>query len=44
MGMWSGIILMYMMVVRPLQEKYETLKEEMHQQIKTGFYTDKDLD
>ena len=39
-GMWLGIILMYLMVVRPLQSKYDILKEEYHEQIKIGFYNE----
>ena len=39
-GMWLGIILMYLMVVRPLQNRYDILKEEYHEQIKIGFYNE----
>jgi len=41
-GLWIGIILMYLMVVRPLDRKYESLREEFHQQIKIGFYKEEE--
>lgn len=37
-GIWVGLIGAYFLVIRPMQEKYDNLKEEMHQQIKIGFY------
>ena len=42
-GMWLGVILMYLMVVRPLQNRYDILKEEYHEQIKIGFYNEEIL-
>jgi hypothetical protein len=41
-GLWVGIIVMYFMVVKPLDMKYESLKEEFHQQIKIGFYKEEE--
>jgi len=37
-GMWLGIIMMYLMVIKPLNQKNEDLKEVIHQQPKIGFY------
>jgi hypothetical protein len=37
-GMWLGIIMMYLMVIKPLNQKNEDLKEIIHQQPKIGFY------
>jgi type II secretory pathway component PulM len=39
-GLWVGIIVTYLMFVKPLDIKYESLKEEFHQQIKIGFYNE----
>lgn len=39
-GMWLGVIVMYLMVVKPLQHKYDLLKEKYHEQIKIGFYNE----
>jgi preprotein translocase subunit YajC len=38
----ANLIIMYFMMVRPLQRENKALKEEMHQQIKIGFYKEKE--
>mgnify|MGYP000093989196 FL=1 len=38
----ANLIIMYFMIVRPLQRENRSLKEEMHQQIKIGFYKEKE--
>lgn len=37
-GMWTAAILSYLMVIRPMIEENEELKEIIHQQTKIGFY------
>ena len=37
-GMWVGGIIIYTLMVTPLAQENEDLKDEMHQQIKIGFY------
>jgi|LauGreDrversion4_1035100.scaffolds.fasta_scaffold1041606_2 hypothetical protein len=39
-GMWLGVIIMFLMVVRPLQTKYDNLRDAYKQQIKIGFYNE----
>lgn len=34
----ANLIIMYFMIVRPLQQENRSLREEMHQRIKIGFY------
>ena len=38
----ANLIIMYFMIVRPLQQENRSLREEMHQQIKIGFYKEKE--
>jgi len=38
----ANLIIMYFMIVRPLQRENRSLREEMHQQIKIGFYKEKE--
>jgi hypothetical protein len=37
-GMWLGAMMMYLMIIRPLHQENEKLKEVIHQQPKIGFY------
>lgn len=37
-GMWVAAILSYLMVIKPIIEENEQLKEIIHQQTKIGFY------
>ena len=37
-GMWIGALMMYLMIIRPLRQENENLKEIIHQQTKIGFY------
>jgi hypothetical protein len=37
-GMWLGAIMMYLMVIKPINRENEELKEIIHQQPKIGFY------
>ena len=37
-GMWLGAMMMYLMIIRPLHQENEKLKEVIHQQLKIGFY------
>ena len=37
-GMWIGALMMYLMIIKPLRQENEDLKEIIHQQPKTGFY------
>ena len=37
-GMWVGGIIIYTLMVRPLSQEISDLMDEMHQQIKIGFY------
>jgi len=37
-GMWIAAILSYLMVIKPMIEENEELKEIIHQQTKIGFY------
>ena len=37
-GMWIGGIIIYTLMVRPLSQEISDLMDEMHQQIKIGFY------
>ena len=37
-GMWLGAMMMYLMVIKPLHQENEDLKEIIHQQPKIGFY------
>ena len=37
-GMWLGAIMMYLMVIKPINREKEELKEIIHQQPKIGFY------
>jgi hypothetical protein len=37
-GMWLGAMMMYLMVIKPLHQENEDLKEVIHQQPKIGFY------
>ena len=42
-GMWVGGIIIYTLMVTPLAQENEDLKDEMHQQIKIGFYREQEL-
>ena len=42
-GMWVGCIIIYTLMVTPLAQENEDLKDEMHQQIKIGFYKEQEL-
>ncbi len=42
-GMWIGGIFIYTLMVRPLAQENDDLKDEMHQQIKIGFYKEQEL-
>ena len=42
LGMWISAILLYFMFIRPLMTENRELKEEMHQQIKIGFYKEQE--
>ena len=42
-GMWVGGIIIYTLIVTPLVQENEDLKDEMHQQIKIGFYREQEL-
>lgn len=42
LGLWFGWIMLYFLLYRPLTQKFESLQEEMHQQIKIGFYNQED--
>lgn len=42
-GMWVGGIIIYTLMVIPLSRENEDLKDEMHQQIKIGFYKEEEL-
>ena len=42
-GMWVGAIIIYTLMVTPLAQENEDLKDEMHQQIKIGFYREQEL-
>ena len=37
-GMWVSAVLSYLMVIKPMIEENDELKEIIHQQPKTGFY------
>jgi hypothetical protein len=37
-GMWLGAIMMYLIVIKPINREIEELKEIIHQQPKIGFY------
>jgi len=39
----ANLIIMYFMIVRPLQQENRSLREEMHQQFKIGFYKEKEI-
>jgi preprotein translocase subunit YajC len=36
----ANLIIIYFMIVKPLKMENKSLKEEMHQQIKIGFYNE----
>lgn len=36
----ANLIIIYFMIVKPLKMENKSLKEEMHQQIKIGFYSE----
>jgi uncharacterized membrane protein len=42
-GMWVGGIIIYTLMVRPLSKEISDLMNEMHQQIKIGFYKEQEL-
>lgn len=42
-GMWIGGIIIYTLMVRPLSQEISDLMDEMHQQIKIGFYKEQEL-
>ena len=42
-GMWVGGIIIYTLMVRPLSQEISDLMDEMHQQIKIGFYKEQEL-
>jgi len=42
-GMWIGGIIIYTLMVRPLSQEVSDLMDEMHQQIKIGFYKEQEL-
>lgn len=42
-GMWVGGIFTYTLMVRPLSKEISDLMDEMHQQIKIGFYKEQEL-
>jgi len=37
-GMWVAAVLSYLMVIKPMIEENDELKEIIHQQTKIGFY------